>query len=88
MGSYLCFSFCLNKNVIKKQCIKCEHSHIFKENIDMLIPPLTRVNLVESKESEKSQPVLLDQEMPVETAVNFIWKLLRLHCQMILKKVP
>ena len=54
----------------------------------MLIPPLTHVNLVEAKEREKSQPVLLDQEMPVETAVNFIWKLLRLHCQMILKKVP
>ena len=36
------------------------------------------VNLVEAKESEKSQPVLLDQEMPVETAVNCGWKFIEI----------
>ena len=44
----------------------------------MLIAQLTRVNLVEAKESEKSQPVLLDQEMPVETEVNFGWKFIEI----------
>ena len=38
--------------------------------------------------SQRVAPHRVDTEMPVETAVNFIWKLLRLHCQMILKKVP
>ena len=44
----------------------------------MLFTPPTRVNLVEAKESEKSQPVLLDQEMPAETEVNFGWKFIEI----------